>query len=590
MSHRLKSDFPEPVQAVGPAGGPGVMRPPFRGASLVELLERRAAEQPRDLGYVFLRDGEVEDARWSWNDLQRRSLAVAARLQAIAAAGDRVLLLYPPGLEFVAAFFGCLQAGIIAVPVPVPQSARDSAAMARLRAIAADAQPAAVLTTAMLCTRWTADAGEACRAVESRAGRAAMPGTLRCPWVVTDRLPEGPAAARVRVRGRDIAFLQYTSGSTAVPRGVMVSHANLIHNLSSAFALAQDISREPSVSWLPVTHDMGLIEGVLQPLYRGNTAYLMSPAAFLQRPVRWLAAISRYRAVRSGGPNFAYDLAARRVPPEALAQLDLSTWRVAYSGAEPIRHETLAMFAEAFAPCGFRPDAFLTAYGLAEATLVVAAGRWHRPGSGPVSCGRPTGGTTVVIVDPGSGRRCPEGCIGEIWVGGPSVARGYWNRPADSAGVFAARTSDGAGPFLRSGDLGCLRGGELYVTGRLKDLLIVRGAKHFPQDLERTAEDAHAAVRRGAVAAVALGAGADGDAIAILAEIEPRRLEGRVETDDVTNVISAAICEAHGVRPGLVALLPAGSLPKTTSGKLQRFLCRDRWLAGAFPVLARTAV
>ena len=592
MSHRLMSDLPEQARPPVPALADRSrgLRLPFQGSTLVELLKQRAASQPGGLGYVFLRNGEIEDARWTWGELHQRSLAIAARLGASVSAGERALLLYPPGLEFIAAFFGCLQAGVIAVPVPLPQGTGNAAAMARLRAIAADASPAAVLTTAAVRTRWTADAGEICGPAESRTGRASMPGSLRCPWYATDDLQGVSGAVPGQPAASDVAFLQYTSGSTASPRGVMVSHANLVHNLSGAFLLSGDAAHNPSVSWLPATHDMGLIEGVLQPLYRGDTAYLMSPAAFLQRPLRWLAAISNYRAARSGGPNFAYDLAARRVTPEARAELDLSSWQVAYSGAEPIRHESLALFADAFAPCGFRAAAFRTAYGLAEATLLVSAGRWRPSGPGPVSCGRPAAGTTVLIVDPGTFRPCSEGRAGEIWIGGPGVAQGYWKRPDESARVFAARTVDGRGPFLRSGDLGCVIHGELYVTGRLKDLLIVRGAKHFPQDLEHTAEGAHVVVRRGCVAAVALGTGVDGDAIGILAEVEPRRLDEGLETADVTEVISTAICEAHGVRPGVVALLPAGSLPKTTSGKLQRFLCREGWLAGAFPVLARTAV
>ena len=591
VSHRLLSDAAEPARAptIDSPAGSRELRLPFRGSTLVELLDARADERPGGLAYVFLRDGEVEDARWTWGEVRRRSLAVAARLRASVAAGERALLLYPAGLDFIAAFFGCLQAGVVAVPVPPPQGSGDSAAMARLRAVAADAAPGAVLTTGTMRARWTAEAGECCRPSAGSERHAVMPGSLRCPWIATDDAVASGDAAPWRPAAGDLAFLQYTSGSTASPRGVMVSHANLLHNLASMFALAGDCSPGPSVSWLPATHDMGLIEGVLHPLYRGDAAYLMSPAAFLQRPLRWLKAISAYRAVRSGGPNFAYDLAARRVTAEARAELDLGGWQVAYSGAEPIRHETLALFTEAFAPCGFRTAAFRTAYGLAEATLVVSAGRWNRPGGGSVSCGRTAAGTSVVIVDPGTGHVCPEGRAGEVWIRGPGVAQGYWRRPDESARVFAAHTADGQGPFLRSGDLGSLIDGELHVTGRLKDLLIVRGVKHFPQDLEHTAEGAHAAVRRGCVAAVAVGTAVGGDVIGILAEIEPRRLDQELEIAGVLDLISTTVCEAHGVRPGVVALLPAGVLPKTTSGKLQRFLCREGWLAGAFPVLARTA-
>ena len=298
--------------------------------------------------------------------------------------------------------------------------------------------------------------------------------------------------------------------------------------------------------------------------------------------------MSKYRASRSGAPNFAYDLCVRRVTHQARRELDLSAWQDAYNGAEPIRSETLAAFAEAFAGCGFSRDAFRPCYGLAEATLVVSAGHWGGDRNDPVSCGSTAVGTAVVIVDPETRQPCPEGCAGEIWIRGAGVARGYWDLADETARTFGMRTADGQGGFLRSGDVGYVHAGALHVTGRLKDILIVRGSKHFPQDLEHTAEGAHLSVRRGCVAAVSVSSGVEGDVIAILAELDPRCLAEFAEcapARDVALRIKAAICETHGVMPQVVALVPPGALPRTTSGKLQRFLCRDGWLARTLPVI-----
>jgi acyl-CoA synthetase (AMP-forming)/AMP-acid ligase II len=565
-------------------------RLPFSGESFVELLEERAARQSGELAYIFLRDGEVESDQVTWGDLRQRSFAIAASLRASVAPGERALLLYPPGLEFISAFFGCLAAGVIAVPLSAPLHGRDSSAMRRLHTGAVSAAPAAVLTTAAYLARWASCSGSGYSRADAGEPEIGLPGVPRCRIVATDALPPTGASAcpPVPPGPDDVAFLQYTSGSTAAPKGVMVSHANLLHNLAAAFTLARDRGRHPSVSWLPVTHDMGLIEGVLQPAYRGHPAYLMSPAAFLQRPVRWLAAMSKYRASRSGAPNFAYDLCVRRVTPEARRELDLSEWQDAYNGAEPIRGETLAAFAEAFAGCGFSRDAFRPCYGLAEATLVVSAGYWRGGLNDAVSCGSTASGTTVVIVDPETRRPCPEGCTGEIWIRGAGVARGYWNLADETARTFGMRTTDGQDGFLRSGDLGCVRAGVLHVTGRLKDILIVRGSKHFPEDLEHTAEAAHLSVRPGGVAAVSISSGVEGDVIAILAELDPRRLAEFADGSparDVALRIKAAVCETHGVMPQVVALVPPGALPRTTSGKLQRFLCRDGWLGRTLPVI-----
>ena len=556
---------------------------PFVGDSLVEMLEHRAAAQPDETAYTFLRDGASPAADISWSGLAQATRTVAGWLRTRLAPGDRALLLYPPGLDFIAAFFGCLYAGVLAVPVLPPQGSRSRRGVDRLASIAADAEPKCTLTNTELQLQL---------ARESREG---LLGTIELgiPWVATDRLP-GDLATAGQPAAADrntLAFLQYTSGSTARPKGVMVSHGNLLHNLNAAFHLGEHGTHGVSVSWLPVTHDMGLIEGVLQPAFSGCPAYLMSPGAFLQRPARWLKAISTFRATRSGGPNFAYDLAVTRVTAEDRRSLDLSCWRAAYNGAEPIRHDTMAAFAQAYAESGFDSAAFRPCYGLAESTLLVSTGAWigegaRAPGSdgGDVSCGTPAFGTRVRIVDPSAHTLCRDEEVGEIQVSGESVAQGYWNRPLETAAAFG----DGVGSgerWLRTGDLGYLRAGELYVTGRIKDLLIVRGAKHFPQDLEHTAERHHPAIRAGSVAAVAVSTGVRGDRIALVAEVDPRLLES-AGGDGLIAGLRQVIADAHGIQLHGVALVSPGSMPKTTSGKLQRFLCRDGWLTGTLTSLA----
>ncbi len=586
---------PSPASSRGTARGAA-----FAGRSLVELLRFRARVQPDDRAFAFLRDGEHECDTLSYAELDRRSRMVAAHLQHRVAPGARALLVYPPGLEFIAAFFGCLYAGVVAVPVFPPRWRDPDRNRARAIAVADDARPDVVLSTTETAGRWAqaAEDGTVPRLSSASGGRQAGGGAAE--WVATDTLDEpdlqawsDPGADR-----RTLAFLQYTSGSTATPRGVMVSHGNLLHNLSYAFRAAGNDRSSVSVSWLPVEHDMGLIDGVLQPVYSGCPAYLMSPAAFLQRPLRWLRAISRYRATRSGAPNFAYDLCVRRIAADERAALDLWSWRDAYNGAEPIHRDTLERFAATFADCGFRSTAFRPCYGLAEATLLVTSGRYGdgaarrstaavaAAGESDVCCGRPDGGTSIIVVDPTSHRPCADGMVGEVWVQGPGVAAGYWNQPAHSARTFAARTAGGHGPFLRTGDLGVIGDDGLRITGRLKDVLIVRGTKHYPQDLERTAEGLHDAVRPGCIAAFAVDRDPSGDRIALVAEVDPHTLAAPEAGHEALAAIRCGITDAHGVQVSAVTLVAPGGVEKTTSGKVRRFACRDALLAGTLPVLA----
>jgi amino acid adenylation domain-containing protein len=558
-------------------------------STLVDLLCRRAAERPDGLAYVFLADGETEAERLTYGELDRRARAVAAwlqgRLQGRGAAGERVLLLFSPGLEFITAFFGCLYAGAVAVPTYPPRPGR---AQPRLRAIAGDARPRFAL------------AGSAIAAIGARAPVWAgeIPAMAGVEWQAAAEISDELAAAwREPALGPEtLAFLQYTSGSTADPKGVMVSHGNLLHNEEVIRTACGHTAESTFVSWLPMYHDMGLIGSVLQPLYLGAPCVLLSPAAFLQRPVRWLQAISRYRAHTSGAPDFAYGLCVRKVPPEERERLDLSGWKVAFNGAEPVRAETLAEFATAFAPSGFRSEAFFPCYGLAEATLIVSGLRRPEPprveafnGRPLVSCGPAGLGQTVAIVDSESLRERAAEEVGEIWVSGPSVAQGYWGKPEESALTFRARLA-GKGmeqEFLRTGDLGFLRGGELFVTGRLKDLIIIRGRNHYPQDVERTAERSHPALRPGGVAAFAVLPAETGgeERLVVVQELERRVRD--VDVEEVAAAIRRAVAAEHEVEVYEVVLVRSDAVPKTSSGKVQRRACGERYLAGELPVVGR---
>ena len=569
--------------------------------SLVEVLRRRAQEFPNKHACTFLANGETEVEKMTFGELELRSRAIAALLQRRHSPGERALLLYPPGLEFIAAFFGCLCAGIVAVPAYPPRPSRPERKVARLRAIVCDAEVSIVLCSDSMVPLISGVLRE-------------VPELGRAHWLATDRVPLGDADCweEHALDHGTLALLQYTSGSTAEPKGVMVSHGNLLHNLAYAHYVEENDGDSVSVSWLPVYHDMGLIEALLQPIYGGYPAYLMSPVAFLQRPLRWLEAITRYRATNSGGPNFAFDLCVRKTAPEERRSLDLSSWRVAYNGAEPIRWETLERFYVAFRDYGFRWRSFYPVYGLAEATLVVSSGRQaYEPRSvtlcadrlaadqavesqesgTPVrritACGPFACGTRVVIARQDTGERCTPGEVGEIWVQSPSVAQGYWNRPKETRRTFHAYlTGEGEGPFLRTGDLGFLDRGELVITGRIKDLIIIRGRKHYPQDIERTVEESHEAILEGCVAA--FGVDLEGEErLAVVAEVDRHRLRDFPTFYDVLAVVREMVVNQHEIPLHAVALLRPGSIPKTSSGKLKRYACRAGFLDGTLQPVAQ---
>ncbi|SDI17000.1 non-ribosomal peptide synthase domain TIGR01720/amino acid adenylation domain-containing protein [Pseudomonas flavescens] len=559
-----------------------------RPTSIAQALMRAAASRPDDLALRFLeQEGEQP---LSYGQLDRQVRVIGAALAQRCAVGERAVLLFPSGPEYVAAFFACLYAGVIAVPAYPPESSQEHH-LRRLLSILADAEPTLILTTAGL--------------VDTLYGQLAGSVDLLPQVLAVDALPVdgGNAWQPPRVDAQAIAFLQYTSGSTAMPKGVQVSHANLEANewlIRQGYGIDE---QDVIVSWLPLYHDMGLIGGLLQGIYSGVPVVLMSPQYFLERPVRWLEAISRYRGTVSGGPDFAYRLCVERIAESKLAGLDLGHWRVAFSGSEPIRQDSLEAFASRFAACGFRPQAYLASYGLAEATLFVSGGRpgqgiaaWSVDGAALaanraeagegatlMSCGWEQPEHPLLIVDPQSGTPLPDGQVGEIWSSGPSVAQGYWRNPQTSAATFVER--DGR-TWLRTGDLGVRRDGELFVTGRLKDLLILRGQNLYPQDIERTVEERVAEVRRGRVAAFAMDH--DGqEALGVAAEIS-RRTARQVPADELIERIRQAVAEAHQEAPALVLLLEPGSLPKTSSGKLQRSACRQRFEAGELAVLAQS--
>jgi len=471
----------------------------------IELLSHRAHTQSDQIAYTFLQDGNDETARLSYGQLDQQARAIAAHLQSLNLAGERALLLYPSGLEFIAAFFGCLYANVVAIPAYPP---RPNQKMMRLGAIIADADAKLVLTTSALA-----------QGIESRFTQTPDLATLPC--LATDSVTETRSQSwqAPDISSDTLAFLQYTSGSTGTPKGVMVSHRNLLHNcqvMQQAFALTSD---SVMVSWLPCFHDMGLIFGILEPLYVGAIDILMPPTAFVQHPARWLQTLSHYRGTHSGGPNFAYELCLSKVKPNQLVDLDLSSWRYAYNGAEPVRRETLEAFAEKFKPCGFRPSALYPCYGMAEATLMISGGAgntkpiYHSVDASAlarnqvvdaaasvkslVGCGQGWLDTQIVVVDPESLTLCNADQVGEVWVSGSSVAQGYWQRSEQTAETFEARLPNGEGPFLRTGDLGYLRNGELFIIGRLKDVVIIRGRNHYPQDIELTVQQSHPALRMG---------------------------------------------------------------------------------------------
>jgi len=566
---------------------------------LIRVLRRQAEDRPQQAVCIHLLDGQAAEARLTFAELDRRARAIAARLQEMGCAGQNVLLVYPPGIDFVAAFFGCLYADCVAVPTYPPHRHRM---LKRFLAVAADSQARTALTNASGAATFQAMIDTA----KHSPTAAASPLT----WIATDELPDALAEhwQEPSIRPGALALLQYTSGSTSQPKGVMLSHANLMANIRAiqqAFG-AQDGDR--SVFWLPMYHDMGLVGGVLAPVFTGVTNVFLSPATFLQSPITWLTAISKYRATIAGGPNFAYDLCVRKITDEQRAALDLSPWSLAFVGAEPIDPSTLEHFAAAFAPCGFTPSAFYPCYGLAEATLMVSGSKrgsgarvetFHNsaltecrvepvPGDATrarrlVACGSPVGDLRVAIVDPECREETGPGRVGEIWVAGASVGQGYWRKPEQTRRSFDAHLSGtGEGPFLNTGDLGFLRDGQLFVAGRLDDLIIVRGMNRYPQDIEAIARASHPLLEPGYGAAF-LADDPDRQRLILVHEVVRK---GQDDFRSVLDALRCAVLEECGLALDTVVLVRSGTIPRTSSGKIQRHACRAAFRDGTLNVLA----
>jgi acyl-CoA synthetase (AMP-forming)/AMP-acid ligase II/alkylation response protein AidB-like acyl-CoA dehydrogenase/acyl carrier protein len=553
-------------------------------------LAQRARALPNAAAFTFLRDGEEAGETLTFGQLHQRSLALGEQLSRLHPLGSRAILLDPLGLDFFIAFFGCLYAGFIPVPVSLPSRQRGASA---LRRVAADSGAACLLTSSSLLSKFAS-------LLASDEKVAAL------GQIAVDKCASEPSVGWVPppAKADDILLLQYTSGTTDSPRGVMVTHANMLHNQQQIEHGFDHDENTVIVSWLPLFHDMGL-GSAMQAIWLGVHCVLMSPSAFIQKPLRWLSAISRYRATTSGGPDFAYELCVRQIDPADCSELDLSSWTGAFNGSEPVRPATLDRFAAAFGPFGFSRSSHRSVYGLAEATLLVTT---PGPGESPVvrqftnnsprseenptrqsaralaSCGRPWLGTRVVIVDPETREICRPGREGEIWVGGQSVGAGYWQKPAETEQTFQARTAQGDGPFLRTGDLGFLEGSGLFVTGRLKDLIIIRGENHYPQDIEATVAECHPSLEPQRCAAFAID-GEDGEQLVIVQEVKRTALR-HLETEDVFRAIRGAVSRGHSLYTGTIVLVRPATLPRTSSGKVQRKACAKAFEAKSLAQVA----
>ena len=574
-----------------------------RHSSFVTLLQERAVSQPNRIIFTFLGDGETESNHLTYHQLDQQARAIAFTLQQKKAQGERALLLYQPGLEFVTAFLGCLYAGVIATPAYPPRANRS---YTRLSAIIKDAGAQFALTTTALKEK-----------IEQKLTKYSA---ISC--ISTDNISHSIANGWQRphnLNADSTAFLQYTSGSTGTPKGVIVSHGNLIHNSQLIRNFFQNTETSIGASWLPPYHDMGLIGGILQPIYSQISTIMLPPVTFLQRPIRWLKAISKYKVTTTGGPNFAYEMCVNSISEKQKKHLDLSSWKLAFSGAEPVRAETIAKFSQYFADCGFQPEAFYPCYGMAETTLIVSGAstkdyptvktisanalQQNRIIFNPedkkdiqtvVSSGKVAPELDSMIVNPDTLMSCPDDTVGEIWVKGDSVAQGYWLKDELTKNTFFAHTKDGKNTgFLRTGDLGFIHHGELFVTGRLKDLIIIRGRNHYPQDIEETVGNCHEAINSESGAAFAIDKDED-EKLVVIFEVKRTFLQKINQDQDleaeIFNSIRQVIAQHHELQVYSVVLIRTGSIPKTSSGKIARYACRQEFLAGNLSTVAQWSV
>ncbi len=570
---------------------------------LVELLQQRAIAKPNDIAYKFLSNGTTEAGSLTYQELDRRAKAIASRLQSLVKPGARALLVYPyhEGLEFIAAFMGCLYARVIAVTKNPPRRGNAIAELTQRVKLSG--------ATVLLSTKEFLDLVETEVAKNNH-----IAGNFKFfPRLATDRIDLSLENdwQSVKIAPDTIAFLQYTSGSTGTPKGVMVTHRNILHNEET---IRQGFNHDEStivVGWLPMFHDMGLIGNILQPLYLGTPSILMSPVSLSQQPFEWLKAISHYQATTSGGPNFAYDLLCLKATPEKLAGLDLSNWKVAFSGAETVRGETIDRFSHIFANCGFNKSAFYPCYGMAEATLFITGGLQQEDpiikyvdgvaleknqvleiaektsgSKAIVGCGRQWLDTEVLIVNPETLTPCQPHEVGEIWVLGSGIGKGYWEQKQETKDTFQGLLKGTKSPeYLRTGDLGFLQNGELYITGRLKEVMIFWGRYRYPQHVEETVQKSHPALRKNAGAAFAIDK--DGaEKLVIVQEVERSYLRS-LNLEEIVTAICQSVGEIHEVEVHAIALLKTGSIPKTSSGKIQRRGCSKKFLEGDLNIVAQ---
>ncbi|GAB4536101.1 MAG: fatty acyl-AMP ligase [Pleurocapsa sp.] len=555
-------------------------------STILEILKQRAASQPQDTAYIFLKDGENKAVRLTYQELEQEARAIAIRLQEVISPGARALLIYPysAGLEFIAAFFGCLYAGVVAVPCHPPLN-RLTIAEVQNRLVSATAK--VILTESSLLPKLQEQLTDS-----------------NLFWLNTDKIESNNLNnwQQPEINLDNLAFLQYTSGSTGEPKGVMITHRCLLQNqemLKQSFGHSQ---KSIGVGWLPLFHDMGLIGNVIQAVYLGAFCVMMSPVSFIQKPIRWLQAISRYGATTSGAPNFAYDLLCDRVKEEQLGELDLSSWDLAFCGAEPVQKATIERFSQKFAPCGFKKSAFYPCYGMAEATLMITGGKKSQPPEVKhidkvaleknrvvvteenklgvttiVSAGYPWLDGKIAIVDPQSLTECAPDKVGEIWFSSSSVGGGYWQLPEKSQTTFQAYLNNNKNePYLRTGDLGFMADGELYITGRLHDVLVFWGLNHYPQHIEQTVEECHQALKANSGAAFSVEV-AGKERLVIVHEIE-RSYRKCLVAEEIIESIRWAIFQQHLIDVYAIALLKPGHLPKTSSGKVQRSVCKEQFL------------
>lgn len=548
--------------------------------SLVDIAIDHSNKISQKDCFIFLKDGDNTEVKLTFAELDNLSRKIASLLQSKLEPGDRVLINHLPGIDYITSFFGCLYAGMVAVPVYPP---RYNPKFDRLSNIVSDAKPKLALTTnAVLQTLST---------------------QFDLEWVHTDNLQniDHTQWKKQEYNENSLAYLQYTSGSTSSPKGVMISHGNIVANLKCITDFFEMNQNSVGTIWLPPYHDMGLIGGILESAYLGVTTVLMSPYSFVQRPLRWLKAISKYKATVSGGPNFAYELCVRRVTDEQLSELDLSSWELAFCGAEPIRKEATDAFTEKFAKCGFRKEAFYPCYGLAEATLMVSgpkkmsslqectidSDKLEKEGlieqvfdkSGRtrtyIGCGTQASLHEIKIVNPETFEECKEGTVGEIWFNGPSNALGYWQNSKATEESFRAKIKGSEKNYMRTGDLGFVLQDHLYIAGRIKDLIIFRGRNYYPQDIELTVEKSHESLKAGACAAFTLN-DETGEKLVIVQELQ--RGIKNIDLNEVITNIKAKVFEEHGISPHAISLISTNSIPLTSSGKIQRHAARTKFL------------